>query len=627
MNIVTGVTAPSTLTVGGNGVFTATISNQDPAGTAYPNSVMKVVLPVGVFYDPSVGVTRDLETARVSGVPVPEIGDGVTISTETVTDAAGEHQVVVFTFDSLESVATMGQPTVADPIGGGFRYNIPTQVLAQAYTAGVGEVPVTSWAYTDGAPYATMAMSYYGPFFSADTYDFGQTPNSVIAKDVKRSVVVTSGGLLVGKQVRESSDADWSISTTIGGSADWRVYVTNALVNPITDVVLFDRLPFAGDDRGSEFDATLTGPVTGIPAGGTIEYSTDATSATDGTWSTEPVGATAFRIAVPSIAPGANFTIEYTTSVPAGTTPDAVAANNLQATGTYNNGLREFESNLAYVSVRGGAFSVTKSITGDAAESVPADTEFTVEYSYGDPVTTGTLTVLADGTVVTSDELPLGSEITLSEPEFPTVDGVTWGTPAFVIDGGEPTTDATFVIAPGVTVAVQVINTANVAVGDFSVTKAVTGTAASSVPTDTEFTVAYSYGDVAGTLTVRADGTVVTSDLLPVGTEVTLTEVDLPVIAGVTWGTPQFTVGEDEPSEAATFTIGDGTTTAITVTNTANVTAVAPAQKPDTTQTSVHTPLASTGFGGVSGVVITLAVGLLIAGAGILLGRRVRAQR
>lgn len=627
VNIVTGVTAPSTLTVGSPAVFKGTISNQDPAGTAYPNSVMKVVLPVGVTYDASVGITADRTTAEVSGVPVPTVGNGLTITTETVTDADGEHQVVVFTFDSLESVATVGTPTIANAITGGFTYSIPTQVLPQAYKAGATEVPVTSWAFTNDPAYATMNMDYYGTYFAADSYEFGQTPNNVIAKDIRRSVVITAGGLLIGKQVRESPAEPWSVSTTIGNTADWQVYVTNALVNTVTDAVLFDRLPYVGDDRDSEFNSTLTSAVTGFPADAVVEYSTDATSATTGTWTNEPVGATAFRVSVPSIASGDDFTLLYTTSVPAGTEPNAFAANNLQATGTYNDGVREFDSNLANARVLGGDFSLSKSVEGAASNAVPAGTEFTIEYSYGDPEQTGELIVLADGTVQTSDELPLGSVITLNEPDFPEIPGVSWGAPTYVINGGDPTAEGTFVIEPSTTVAIEVINTANVATGDFSVSKSVVGDAAASVPDDTEFTVGYSYGDpaVTGTLTVLADGTVVTSDALPNGTEVTLTEVDLPEIEGVKWGTPKFTVGEGDPTEQVTLTIGDGTTVAVKLVNIAQATTdvTAPPQPPTTTKN----PLPTTGSDTPTHLSIIAAVALLLGGGLIVLRRRFRAQK
>ena len=630
VNIVTGVTAPSTLTVGSPAVFKAAISNQDPAGTAYPNSVMKVVLPVGVIYDPSIGITADRATAEVSGIPVPTVGNGLTITTETVTDAEGEHQVVIFTFDSLESVATVGQPTIANAITGGFPYSIPTQVLPQAYKAGATEVPVTSWAYTNDPSYATMNMDYYGTYFGADTYGFGQTPNDVIAKDTHRSVVITAGGLLIGKQVRESSAEPWSLSTTIGETADWQVYVTNALVNTITDTVLFDRLPYVGDDRESEFDATLTSAVTGFPADAVVEYSTDATSATTGTWTNEPVGATAFRVSVPSIASGENFTLLYTTSVPAGTDPSAYAANNLQATGTYNDGVREFDSNLASVRVLGGDFSLSKSLEGAASSLVPAGTEFTIDYSYGDPEQTGELTVLADGTVQVSDELPLGSVVTLSEPDFPEIPGVSWGAPRYVINDGDPTAEGTFVIEPSTTVSIEVINTANVATGDFSVSKSVVGDAAASVPDDTEFTVGYSYGDpaVTGTLTVLADGTVVTSDALPNGTEVTLTEVDLPEVEGVKWGTPKFTIGDGDPSEKATFTIGDGNTVAVKLVNTATPTPHTPVTpEPPKPPTTPKTPLPTTGSETAAPLGIIASAALLLGGGLLLLRRRIRVQK
>ena len=46
------------------------------------------------------------------------------------------------------------------------------------------------------------------------------------------------------------------------GTADWQVSVSNALTDPVSQLVVFERLPFAGDARGSQFALSLAGPVT-----------------------------------------------------------------------------------------------------------------------------------------------------------------------------------------------------------------------------------------------------------------------------------------------------------------------------------------------------------------------------
>ncbi|MDF2847313.1 MAG: choice-of-anchor family protein, partial [Oerskovia sp.] len=217
-----------------------------------------------------------------------------------------------------------------------------------------------------------------------------------------------------------------------------------------------------------------------------------------------------------------------------------------------------------------GGFSLTKVVGGSGASVVPAGTEFTVAYSYeldGAPVS-GTSTVAADGTVVDGPQnLPVGTVVTFSEIDLPAVAGVVWGTPVF--------SPAQVTVTDGENAAVTLTNTADVVaaqVGGFTIVKKVTGTNASKVPADTQFTVAIS-GTVngehtEGSLTVRADGTVVEGPAnLPAGTVVDLTEVDLPKVAGVRWGTPVFTV---DGEKVTSVTIGAGQTVAVTLTNTAN---------------------------------------------------------
>lgn len=213
-----------------------------------------------------------------------------------------------------------------------------------------------------------------------------------------------------------------------------------------------------------------------------------------------------------------------------------------------------------------GGFSLAKTVVGETAGQVPADTAFTVTYSYdldGTP-TTGTATVTADGTVVDGPQnLPVGTVVTFDEIDLPSIDGVVWGAPVF--------SPATVTVADGRNTAVTLTNTANAEpAGGFSLTKAVEGSGASVVPAGTEFTAAYSYEldgqTVAGTVTVLGDGSVVDGPQnLPVGTVVTFTEIDLPAVAGVVWGTPVFS--------PAQVTVADGENAAVTLTNTADAVA------------------------------------------------------
>lgn len=109
-----------------------------------------------------------------------------------------------------------------------------------------------------------------------------------------------------------------------------------------------------------------------------------------------------------------------------------------------------------------GLFSLAKSVEGSAAATVPADTTYSVRYSYGDPAVERTLEVSADANPTTV-RLPAGTVVTLSELAPPAIDGVDWGTPIFsgagvtaLESGGAQVT-----IGSGSTLAIVLTNTAS----------------------------------------------------------------------------------------------------------------------------------------------------------------------
>ncbi|MFF2493408.1 choice-of-anchor A family protein [Agromyces sp. NPDC058064] len=103
-----------------------------------------------------------------------------------------------------------------------------------------------------------------------------------------------------------------------------------------------------------------------------------------------------------------------------------------------------------------GGFSASKLVEGDAADAVPADTVFTLAYSYeldGETIS-GELGLPADGTVVDGpQDLPDGIVVAFEEVDLPAVDGVEWGTPEL--------SATTVTIADGANVRVVVTNTAS----------------------------------------------------------------------------------------------------------------------------------------------------------------------
>ena len=102
--------------------------------------------------------------------------------------------------------------------------------------------------------------------------------------------------------------------------------------------------------------------------------------------------------------------------------------------------------------------------------------------------------------------------------------------------------------------------------GSLSVRKALTGDAASLVPSDTSFTVSYTVTGgpdkgVAGELSVGADGVPVAGPQLDEGDVVTFSEATPPVVDGVEWGSPSI--------DPQSLTVTTGTVPVITLTNTA----------------------------------------------------------
>ena len=128
------------------------------------------------------------------------------------------------------------------------------------------------------------------------------------------------------------------------------------------------------------------------------------------------------------------------------------------------------------------------------------------------------------------------------------------------------------------------------AAGAFTLTKAMSGSGASEVPTDAVYTVRYSYGDPAVTRTVALTvGATAPRIELPAGTVVTVEELTPPAVDGIAWGAPVFSGSGVRPlaDGGAQITVGSGATLAVTLTNTATAN---PPVIPPTTPPTPPTP-------------------------------------
>lgn len=211
-----------------------------------------------------------------------------------------------------------------------------------------------------------------------------------------------------------------------------------------------------------------------------------------------------------------------------------------------------------------GAFEIVKTLDGDGAGLVD-DPVFTVKWSYPADVergvyegAEGTVEVTAGGDAALVEGLPAGAVVTLEEV-LDEVEGGTWQEPVF--------SEKTFTVVKDNRITVDLDNELTLDSGYFSGVKVLDGTGASLVPGTDTFTIRYEYdagiGFTAGEgeLVVSADGTVATSGPLPYGAVLRLSEAPPAPVVGGTWtGTGVFS--------PETVTIGDGTTVAVTLTNT-----------------------------------------------------------
>lgn len=223
-------------------------------------------------------------------------------------------------------------------------------------------------------------------------------------------------------------------------------------------------------------------------------------------------------------------------------------------------------------------FSIVKSITGDAAGKVPADTEFTIKYDAAGESNTLTLKP-GDENRVNSLRYPIGTTFTISEINFPNVEGVNWGDYTMAGEGVTDNGDGTYSVTPPTNkpVALTLTNEATPSTGNVKVTKKVTGDDAALVPVDTEFTIGYSYqiegqDPVSGELKLKDGESAELPEALPVGTEVTLSEASperivLNPVKALVFGVPAITVG-DELGQTVTFTVTEpGQVVDVTVDN------------------------------------------------------------
>jgi len=220
-----------------------------------------------------------------------------------------------------------------------------------------------------------------------------------------------------------------------------------------------------------------------------------------------------------------------------------------------------------------GSIEVDKAVTGDFSLASPQldAAVFTVDYAYTGG--SGTLTLnKANGWKSATGPLPYGAQVTLTESSR-TGQGasVGYGTQTWST-GGQSDGTAKITVGDGTTTAVTLTNPTTTRVGGFSVTKSVTGPAASRVPAGTTFTVEYSTdnGTTWTALAPIADGATASGPAnVAAGTTVLLREDPRPTLADVAWQTPVFSGTGVTPHAdgTASLVVAAGATAAVALQN------------------------------------------------------------
>lgn len=367
----------------------------------------------------------------------------------------------------------------------------------------------------------------------------------------------------------------WGDVTLDGRNISWGVHIPSA--------VLDGRSPSFTDtfSTGLVLDpasVTLASVLAKDWSGGRYTVSTPLQAGSDYTVTQRSPDSFTVAIEAP-IVPDAVYVLRYRTALPADVRPgdtfhNTVSGSRWEAESTpvvYSQGGGDGDGTLPV-----GGFTVTKQLAGGGAPLIPDDRRFTVTYSYeraGETVT-GEIALLAGQTEGVKD-LPVGTVVTLREKAPEPVGGLRWEAPVFSGPGVQAADGAaTLTITRGTTAEVMLVNPIAVVrppVGGFTVTKEVTGTGASLVPADREFTVAYSYlhagRTVSGELKLRAGETVGLDDI-PDGTVVTLSEQSPAAVEGMSWRAPRFTgTGVESAAGGATLTVSSGASVEVTLTN------------------------------------------------------------
>lgn len=335
-----------------------------------------------------------------------------------------------------------------------------------------------------------------------------------------------------------------------------------------------------------------------------------------------------FRVSIPGpIDPNRFYEVFYHTRIvvphfPGDTFSNSASFNGIERTGVVT--LSETGGGTGSGIPRGG-ITLEKRVLGGA----PADIRYTVraEFTRFGVAETRVLTLIPGSAPESLNNLPAGTEVTLSEQPPEGATALPWNTPLFqgngVVDHGDGT--ATVTVIADAHIDILLINSLlplEPGSGGLRITKTVTGLNTASLAPGATFTVGYSYpageGTSTGTLTLARDGSAVLEGL-PAGTLVTLHEAPTAAMTSssgeaIAWGTPEFRIAG--VAQGATATV------AIRAESTVQVDLVNPALLTPTGAGTTGLSATGTSLGDIAPALG--AALLLLLGGALLLRRRAR---
>lgn len=252
-----------------------------------------------------------------------------------------------------------------------------------------------------------------------------------------------------------------------------------------------------------------------------------------------------------------------------------------------------------YVDKNDGTLRIVKQVSGEAAEAVGDDVEFTVEARWreGTSYRTEMLTVKPGEATPLGVDLPVGTEVTLTETGRPDVAGVEWGTTSW---GTDPSGESWLISnADGTATGIvsddptdgRLITLSNEALwkfGSVEFTKFVfdgenpVPATEADLPEGAEFEVriegidpalpaGVDFPAVGETITLNAENgwSWQSGDVLPRNTVITFSEVDPDALPGMAWARPFYYVAADagEPGDRNTVQVVAGDEAVVEIRN------------------------------------------------------------